>query len=47
MKFKLICGFIERTEHKIRIKIMNSPLQTFQNKLLFRTQSLLHTDHSH
>ena len=46
-KFKLIYGFIERTEHTIRIKIMNSPSRTFQNKLLFRTQSLLHTDHSY
>lgn len=46
-KFKLIYGSIGRTEHTIRIKIMNSLSQTFQNKLLLKTPSLLHTDHSH
>jgi len=46
-KFKLIYGFIERTEHTICIKIMNSPSRTSQNKLLLITQSLFHTDHWH
>jgi hypothetical protein len=46
-KFKLIYGFIKGTEHTICIKIMKSPSQTFQNKLLLENQSLLHTDHSH
>lgn len=46
-KFKLIYGSIERTEHTIRIKIMNSLSRTLRNKLLLRNPNLLHADHSH